>query len=252
MFQRQSIFSNIPPIIKNILIINALAFIAMLLFSKGFSIPGIGFTRIDLNSIFGLYTPGSNQFHFFQYITYMFMHGGFEHIFFNMLALFMLGSAIERTWGSQKFLFYYLATGIGAGLIYVLVAFIRARFIAASLPPEIVSEIYEKGFSILSEYKNYVDTTAASLNRIVNVPMVGASGAVFGILLAFGMLFPNEYIYIQLIFPVKAKYFVMIYGALETFLMLQNNRGDNVAHLAHLGGMLVGFIIIRFWQRKQF
>jgi membrane associated rhomboid family serine protease len=252
MYQQRSFFGNIPPVVKNILIINVLAFFATYLFARGINIPGIGFTRINLNSLLGLFTPGSEQFYFFQYLTYMFMHANLTHIFFNMFAVYMFGRALERVWGPQKFLFYYLATGIGAALLFVLVAFIRAKFLAASLPPNLVTEIYTKGFEILSNQQNYVNETAATLNHIVNVPMVGASGAVFGLLLAFGMMFPEERIYLYMVLPVKAKWFVMGYGAIELYLMLVNQPGDNVAHLAHLGGMLVGFIIIRLWRRKQF
>ncbi|MGQ1785828.1 MULTISPECIES: rhomboid family intramembrane serine protease [unclassified Saccharicrinis] len=254
MYQQQGFFSNIPPVVKNLLIINVLIFFATYIFVQGVNIPGIGYTRIDFNEIFGLYTPGSQQFSFYQYLSYMFMHSSrdFTHVFFNMFAVFMFGRILERTWGPQKFLFYYLVTGLGAGVLYVLVAFIRAKMMAASLPPEIVSEIYAQGHSILSSGKNYVNETAASLNHLVNVPMVGASGAVFGLLLAFGMMFPNEQIYLYMIIPMKAKYFVMGYGGLEIFLLMQNNPGDNVAHLAHLGGMLFGFILIRFWRKKQF
>ncbi len=250
--QRQSFFSNIPPIVKNLLIINGLMFFATYLLSKGISIPGIGYTRIHLDKLLGLYTPGSHQFYFFQYITYMFMHGSIEHIFLNMFALFMFGRILEKIWGPQKFLFYYFATGIGAALLYVLVAFIRSKMIASGLPPEAVQRVYNEGFSVLSQNKNYVDATAASLNRIINVPMVGASGAIFGLLLAFGMLFPEERIYLYMVLPVKAKWFVLGYGAIELFSTIANNPGDNVAHLAHLGGMLVGFILIRFWQKKHF
>ncbi len=252
MFQRQSFFSNIPPIVKNLLIINGLMFFATYLLTKGITIPGIGYTRIELDNLLGLYTPGSHQFHFFQYITYMFMHGSIEHIFLNMFALFMFGRILEQIWGPQKFLFYYLATGIGAGLLYVLVAFIRSKMLASGLPAEAVQEIYTNGYSVLLEHKNYVDSTAGTLNRLVNIPMVGASGAIFGLLLAFGMLFPEERIYLYMLLPVKAKWFVIGYGAVELFSTLANNPGDNVAHLAHLGGMLVGFIIIRFWKKKHF
>ncbi len=252
MYQRQSFFSNIPTIVKNLLIINGLMFFATYLLSKGINIPGIGFTRIELDSLLGLYTPGSQQFHFFQYISYMFMHGSIEHIFLNMFAIFMFGRILEKVWGPQKFLFYYFVTGIGAALLYVLVAFIRSKMIATGLPPEAVQRVYTEGFSVLSQNKNYVDATAASLNRLINVPMVGASGAIFGLLLAFGMLFPEERIYLYMVLPVKAKWFVIGYGAIELFSTVANNPGDNVAHLAHLGGMLVGFIIIRFWQKKQF
>ncbi len=252
MYQRQNIFSNIPPVVKNLLIINGLAFFAMYIFTQGVSIPGIGHLRFDLNKILGLYVPGGSEFKFFQYVTYMFMHGNLTHIFFNMFAVFMFGRVLERVWGPQKFLFYYLATGIGAALLYVLVAFIRAKLLANSLPPEMVTEIYTQGHSVIMNGKNYVDSTAGSLNALVNSPMVGASGAVFGLLLAFGMLFPEEQIYLYMIVPLKAKYFVMGYGAIEIYLMLQNNPSDNVAHLAHLGGMLFGFILIRYWKKKQF
>ncbi|SMO87463.1 Membrane associated serine protease, rhomboid family [Saccharicrinis carchari] len=251
MYRQRSIFSNIPSVVKNLLIINALAFFAMYIFSQGVNIPGLGLVRFDLNVILGLYTPGSEHFKFFQYISYMFMHGNLTHIFFNMFAVFMFGRILERTWGPHKFLFYYLVTGIGAGLLYVMVGFIRAKLLAASLPPTLVNDIYVHGQSILFSNKNYVDSGAASLNLLVNMPMVGASGAVFGLLLAFGMMFPDEYIYLYMLVPVKAKYFVMGYGGLEIYLMLQNNPGDNVAHLAHLGGMLFGFILIRLWRKRN-
>ncbi|TLX72170.1 rhomboid family intramembrane serine protease [Labilibacter sediminis] len=252
MYQQRSFFGNIPPIVKNLLIINGLAFFGMYILSRGVNFPGLGFTRIDLNSILGLYTPGSEHFQFFQYITYMFMHGNLTHILFNMFAVYMFGRILERVWGPQRFLFYYFVTGIGAGLLYVLVAFIRAKVLAAGLPPNIVTEIYQGGQDVLMSGKNYVDEAAGSLNYLVNIPMVGASGAVFGLLLAFGMLFPEEKIYLYMVVPIKAKFFVMGYGAIEIFLMLQNNPGDNVAHLAHLGGMLFGFILIKYWQRKHF
>ncbi len=250
--QRQSFFSNIPPVVKNLLIINGLVFFATYLLGKGIQIPGLGFTRIDLNSILGLYTPGSSNFKFFQYITYMFMHGSFEHVFFNMFALFMFGRILERVWGPQKFLFYYLVTGIGAGLLFVLVAFIRAKMIASALPADLVSEVYEKGFSIIKQSYVFTNADAQTLNTIINVPMVGASGAIFGLLLAFGMLFPEERIYLYMLLPVKAKWFVIGYGAIEVIMMIQSQHGDNVAHLAHLGGMLFGFILLRFWRKKQF
>lgn len=251
--QRQSFFSNIPPIVKNLLIINGLMFFATYLLSKGISIPGIGYTRIELDEILGLYTPGSEKFHFFQYITYMFMHGSLEHIFLNMFALFMFGRILEKIWGPQKFLFYYFATGIGAGLLYVLVAFIRSKFLASGLPPNIVSDIYTYGLSLKEtpEVEMHKETVISIL-RIFYIPMVGASGAIFGLLLAFGMLFPEERIYLYMVLPVKAKWFVLGYGAIELFATIANNPGDNVAHLAHLGGMLIGFILIRFWQKKHF
>ncbi|WP_075590361.1 rhomboid family intramembrane serine protease [Labilibacter marinus] len=252
MYQQNSFFSNIPPVVKNLLIINGLAFFAMYIFSAGVNIPGIGFTQFDLNKILGLYTPGSPQFKFFQYITYIFMHGDLTHLFFNMFAVFMFGRVLERVWGTQKFLFYYLVTGIGAGLIYVLVGFIRAKMLANNLPPEIVANIYEYGFDYNEKINVAYHSSVISLIRILHVPIVGASGAVFGLLLAFGMLFPNEKIYLYMILPVKAKFFVMGYGAIEIYLMIQNSATDNVAHLAHLGGMIFGFFLIKYWKKKQF
>lgn len=252
MYQQQSFFSNIPPVVKNLLIINGLAFFAMYIFSNGVHIPGIGYTRFDLNDILGLYTPGSEHFHFFQYITYMFMHGDLTHILFNMFAVFMFGRILERVWGPQKFLFYYFVTGIGAALLYVLVAFVRAKVIADSLPPNIVADIYSNGLQMLkTPQTDLYNDSIISLLRILYMPMVGASGAIFGLLLAFGMLFPNEKIYLYMILPMKAKWFVMGYGAVELFYMFKNQPGDNVAHLAHLGGMLFGFILIKYWQKKE-
>jgi len=252
MFQQRSLFCNIPPVVKNLLIINALAFFAMFLMKQGINLPGLGFIRLDLNKILGLYTPGSEHFHFFQYITYMFMHGSMTHIFFNMFALFMFGRILEQVWGPQKFLFYYFVTGIGAGLINVVMSFIRVKMVSADLPPEAVAEVYQKGQSILLWNQNYVDASLATLNELINIPMVGASGSIFGLLLAFGMLFPEEKIYLYMLIPLKAKWFVIGYGALELYYSIMNQPGDNVAHLAHLGGMLFGFFLIRHWRKTSF
>ena len=253
MYQQRNMFGSIPTVVKNLLIINGLVFFATYIFSSGVSIPGLGFNRIDLNQILGLYTPGSNYFNFWQYFTYMFMHANITHVFFNMFALYMFGRVLEKVWGAQKFLFYYLATGIGAGLLYVLIAFIRAKYIAAGLPPELVSDVYTQGLNLLETPEVLAHKSdVISLLRILNIPLVGASGAVFGLLLAFGMMFPNEQIYLYMVMPVKAKYFVMGYAAIEIYLMLQNNPGDNVAHLAHLGGMLFGYFLIRYWKKRNF
>ncbi len=252
MYQQRPMLGGIPPIVKNLLIINALAFFAMYLMQKGVTIPGIGYTKIDLNSLLGLYTPGSKHFYFFQYLTYMFMHGNLTHIFFNMFALFMFGRVLERVWGPQKFLFYYLVTGIGAGLINVLISFIRVKMITAQLPPEVVNEVYTKGQDLLLNYQNYANDSLGTLNHLINVPMVGASGAIFALLLAFGMLFPEERIYLYMLLPVKAKWFVIGYGAMELYSTIFTQPGDNVAHLAHLGGMLFGFFLIRHWRKTQF
>ena len=169
-----------------------------------------------------------------QLITYMFMHGGFQHIFFNMFALWMFGRTLEQVWGPKRFLFYYMVCGIGAGLVQELVQYIQ--YVTELSQYDSVNT----GIAVIpmAEYLNLMTT-------------VGASGAIYGILLAFGMLFPNSQMFVFPIpFPVKAKYFVMGYAALEIFLGLGAST-DGVAHFAHLGGMIFGFILIMYWRKKN-
>lgn len=196
---------SLPTITRNLLLINVLALLANGVFGMFMASQGK-----DLNSYLGLYYIGSPYFQIYQLVTYMFMHGGWIHLIFNMFALWMFGGIIERMWGPKKFLFYYLACGIGAGLTQEAVQFL--------------------GFA------NPLSST------------VGASGAVFGILLAFGMLFPNERLFIIPIpFPIKAKWLVIGYGALE--LVQAFGYNDGVAHFAHLGGMIFGYFLIRYWAK---
>ena len=196
-YQTSTSFSLFPPAIKHLLIINLLVFLAMMT-------PGLA------NYVFGLgalWPLGHPNFMPWQFVTYMFLHGGFGHILFNLFALWMFGQSIENLWGTRRFVIYYFITGVGAALLHIAI-------------------------------------TAA------DVPMVGASGAVYGILLAFAMMFPNRPI--MLIFlpvPIKAKYFVMIFGALELFNGVANLQ-TGIAHFAHLGGMVVGYILIRIWGMK--
>ena len=172
---------------------------------------------VDLADYLGLHFFMADRFNAIQLVTYMFMHGGFTHLFFNMFAVWMFGRILEQVWGPKRFLFYYLACGIGAGIIQEVVQYI--------------------------EY----DTVLSAYDRIV-----GASGAVYGILLAFGMLFPNQPMFIfPLPFPIKAKYFVIGYAVIELYSGLANSGADNVAHFAHLGGMIFGFILIMYWRRKN-
>ena len=231
----------LPPVVKNLLIINTLFFLATMAFS------GLG---LDLTRYLGLFFPSSKQFGVWQLVTYMFMHGGLMHIFFNMFALWMFGNVLENVWGPKKFLNYYLITGIGAGLTQILVAYIRLKSHELSLSPEEVKMIYNDGYQILMSGKNYSNPAMGFYNIITNVPTIGASGAVFGILLAFGMMFPNSLIYVYFAIPVKAKYFVMIYGAIELISGISNNANDNVAHFAHLGGMVFGYFVIVYWKKK--
>jgi membrane associated rhomboid family serine protease len=245
MFEtKNSIWGNLPIIVKNLLVINILLFLATVVAEKSF-----GF---DLNRLLGLHYFESSDFKIYQPITYMFMHGSFSHIFFNMFALFMFGGLLEQTWGSKRFFTYYMVTGIGAGLVQMIVCYFRVTALSQNLPAELVEMVHNEGLNILLQSKNYIDPTMASLNLAINSVTVGASGAIFGILLAFGILFPNIPLYIMFIpIPVKAKYFVIVYGIIELYLGFANHSGDNVAHFAHLGGMLFGFILIYLWRKKK-
>lgn len=242
-YYRPSGFSILPPIVKNLLLLNIAMFVltAILQYTM----------RYDLTDVLGLHYVGSANFKPLQFVTYMFMHGGFSHILFNMFALWMFGSAIEHVWGPQKFLMYYLVTGIGAGILQVVFQHIQLMDINEVLSPEQVQIIKTQGAEVMSQGMNYTDSLMAKYNAIMNAPTVGASGAVFGLLLAFGMLFPDSKIYLMF-FPIgiKAKYFVMFYGLFELYMGIQNNPGDNVAHYAHLGGMLFGFLLIYYWRKK--
>lgn len=233
-------FSILPPVVKNLLIINGLFFLATIGLSSW----------IDLTDYLGLHYPVSQLFMPHQLVTYMFMHGNIGHIFFNMFALWMFGNALENVWGPKRFLTYYMVTGIGAGLLHLLVMYIQIVNIEAKVSPEMIAQVREAGYSILQEGQNYSDPLLGKLNMLYNTVTVGASGAVFGILLGFGMLFPNSLIYVFFAIPVKAKYFVMIYGAIELYFGFSNNPGDNVAHFAHLGGMIFGYLLILYWKKR--
>lgn len=218
-------FRQIPPITKNLLIINVLAYLAAVVM-KG--------SGIDFNEIFGLHFFMADNFHLYQLVTYMFMHGGVTHLFFNMFALWMFGCVIEQTWGSRCFLWYILACGVGAGLFQE-----AAQFVQYAVEGLAAYNMVNVGGMIIptSEYLNMWVT-------------VGFSGAVYGILLGFGMTYPEERIFIfPLPVPIKGKWFVMLYAAIELFSALSTSS-DGVAHIAHLGGMAVGYIIIRHWRQQ--
>ena len=218
-------FRQIPPITKNLLIINVLAYLAAVVM-KG--------SGIDFNEIFGLHFFMADNFHLYQLVTYMFMHGGVTHLFFNMFALWMFGCVIEQTWGSKRFLWYILACGVGAGLFQEAVQFVQYAVEGLA-----AYNMVNVGGMIIptSEYLNMWVT-------------VGFSGAVYGILLGFGMTYPEERIFIfPLPVPIKGKWFVMLYAAIELFSALSTSS-DGVAHIAHLGGMAVGYIIIRHWRQQ--
>lgn len=233
-------FTMLPLVVKNLLIINALFFLGTL------ALESMG---IDVTRHLALFYPESKLFRPWQLVSYMFMHGNFTHILFNMFALWMFGNVLENVWGPKRFLNYFLITGIGAGLVHALVGFIRIQTVGADLPPQLYSQVYNEGYELLLSGQNWIDARG-TINMIMNVPTVGASGAVFGILLAFGMMFPNSLIYIYFAIPIKAKYFVILYGAIELVSGISNRAGDNVAHFAHLGGMIFGYLAILYWKKK--
>ncbi len=240
---RQSIFSNLPPVTKNLLIINTLIWVATWLVGRK-----IG---LDISDLGGLHYFSSPLFNPAQLLTYMFIHASFMHLFMNMFALFMFGGLLERTLGSARFLFYYISCGIGAALIQEGVYAIMIGNAESHLTPQMIDEVMKNGAGIIAQGMNYVEPALGHFNILLNNATVGASGAIYGILLAFGMLWPNMPLYIMFIpVPVKAKWMVAGYAGIELLLGLQNSMGDNVAHFAHLGGMLIGLIMILYWKRS--
>lgn len=217
--------NNLPTVTKNLLIINVLCFFGALVARR---------YGLDLNDMLGLHFFLASDFKLFQLITYMFMHADFQHIFFNMFAVWMFGRTLEMVMGPKRFLTYYMVCGIGAGLVQELVQFVvyatqLTHYDAVNTGVEVIP---------MAEYLNLMTT-------------VGASGAVYGILLAFGMMFPNTQMFVFPIpFPIKAKYFVIGYAVIELLSGL-GSSGDGVAHFAHLGGMIFGFLLIMYWRKKQ-
>ncbi len=238
---RPSGFSILPPVVKNLLIINGLFFLATITLSQ-----------VDLIEMLGLHPFESRLFKPYQLVTHFFMHGGLAHIFSNMFALWMFGNALENYWGGKKFLIYYLLTGLGAAALHLGIMEFQIHRLMAEMSPEDIEAVLFEGPGLLKSLQNYTDPNLAQLNQLLNTSTVGASGAVFGVLLAFGMTFPNTIIYVYFALPIKAKYFVMLYGAFELYAGIQNNPGDNVAHFAHLGGMIFGYFLIRYWNKTRY
>lgn len=221
----QQIMNNIPPVTKNLIIINALMFLGTIVAQRH---------GIDLAEYLGLHFFLADNFNVAQLFTYIFMHASFTHLFFNMFAVWMFGRILEQVWGSSRFLTYYLICGIGAGVIQEAVQYVFYETVLSGYSS------VNTGYSVIpmQEYLGLMTT-------------VGASGAVYGILLGFGMLFPNERMFVfPLPFPIKAKFFVIGYAIIELLSGLANNPGDNVAHFAHLGGMIFGFLLILYWRKK--
>jgi len=218
---------RIPPFTKNLLIINLIAFLATVV---------LQLRGVDLSDIGGLHFFMANDFHFYQFITYLFLHANFMHILSNMFGLWMFGCVIENVWGPRKFLFYYISCGIGAGFLQEIAQLGQFYMTITAQDPSVTfSEIFAIG-----------EQLSGQLNAWTTI---GASGAVYAVILAFGMTFPNERLFIiPFPFPIKAKWFVLGYVAIEFFSAL-GSSGDGVAHTAHLGGMLFGFLMIRYWNR---
>ncbi|HRP31810.1 MAG TPA: rhomboid family intramembrane serine protease [Agriterribacter sp.] len=221
-------FQVLPVVVKNLLIINGLVFLAQVTFEQ---------TRLgSLENLFALHDVHSVYFRPHQLVTHLFMHGSFGHIFFNMFALWMFGSVLENYWGAKRFLIFYIACGLGAGILHLGVLYyenVPIMQLFHSLPVDQQEELlYSPTFK-------------------VNTATVGASGAVFGCLAAFGYLFPNSLIYLYFFIPIKAKWFVLMYAAMEFFMGVRNSAGDNVAHWAHLGGALVGFLLVLYWNKRN-
>ena len=234
---------KIPVVTKNLIAINILMAVASYVLAERFG--------IDLKDYLGLHFFMSENFMPHQLVTYMFMHGGLSHVFFNMFALFMFGRTLEYVWGAKRFLFYYLLAGVGAALVQEAVGAMRFFSMAATLAPGDVSTVVNEGYAALQQGMNFVNPSLAELNIVLNSTTVGASGAVYAILLGFGMLFPNDRLFIfPLPVPVKAKYFVIGYALIELYMGTAGSP-DGVAHFAHLGGMLFGFILIVVWRKKK-
>jgi len=239
---RPTSFSQLPDVIKNLLIINGLLFFATI------SLDSYG---VDLVKWLGLHQFQSPDFMPHQLVTHFFMHANFTHLLFNMFALWMFGKILENVWGGKRFLIYYMITALGAAALHLGVSQYEIISLQNQLNTNDLTTLLENGRSILASNQNYSHPIMGKLNQLINTPTVGASGAVFGILLAFGMLFPNTLLYLYFAIPVKAKYFVIVYGLLELYAGLSNNPADNVAHFAHLGGMLFGFILLKYWQKNH-
>lgn len=234
-------FRNLPPVTKNLLIINVLIWAAM------FFVPSLEHVLMRWCALYYVESPGFNAA---QLITYMFMHTEFTHLFFNMFALLMFGGIIEWTLGSKRFLFYYMSCGIGAAIVQEIVYAIMVSKYHTMFPGAEFSEIVQQGWVAMQHGKIFSDPTLASLSIMVNAPTIGASGAIFGILLAFGMLYPNREMYLIFIpVPIKAKWMVIGYGVLELLLGI-GSVNDGVAHFAHLGGMIFGFFLLYYWKKR--
>jgi membrane associated rhomboid family serine protease len=239
--------NNITGAIKHLIIINVILFV------------GPQFMKLDFSNLLALHFPKNEHFGIWQYITHMFMHGSFGHILFNMYGLWAFGAPLEKMWGKNKFIFFYFSAGIGAGLVYTLVNYYQFNeiynlFINAGLQQSEIITILESAKTNDLRVIEYI--TQEQFNRIIglyNAKAVGASGAVYGVLVAFGMYFKDAKLaLIFLPIPIAAKYFIPILIAFDVFFGMTDYSIGNIAHFAHIGGAIIGFIIAWYWKKNQY
>ena len=236
-------FSVLPPVVKNIILINIVMLFADYTVGRVYG--------INLSGILGLHFPKSELFMPLQLVTHIFMHGGLLHLFFNMYALFIFGQVLEQVWGAKRFFIFYMVCGLGAAFVHETVNLFQYEKIMSEISSGQLEMVLNEGTELFRNRQVFTNELMRDLQLILNTPTVGASGAVFGVLLAFGMLFPNTQL--MLIFPpipVRAKYFVAIYGVISLYLAI-TQPGSNIAHAAHLGGMLFGYLLIRYWRKTS-
>ncbi|MDX2361200.1 MAG: rhomboid family intramembrane serine protease [Crocinitomicaceae bacterium] len=240
----RNLFANMPDVVKNLLILNVLFFLATVVMQ------GQG---IDLHRMLGMHYPSSNLFRPYQVITHFFMHGDFYHLLFNMFGLVIFGSHLERTWGKKRFFIFYFVTAIGALFLHTLVQGIEIYQITGEIFPQFdVYNIREVAGNRITWDVNPGTQAYADASSHYVVGILGASGAVYGLLMAFALLFPNtQFMLLFPPIPIKAKWMAIILGAMALYQAYQNSAEDSVAHFAHLGGMLFGFILIYIWRKDR-
>ncbi len=253
--------NQITPAVKNLLIVNFILWLATMVCDR-FA------PSIDLTAWLGLHYWSADNFHFWQPITYMFMHGGFDHIFFNMFALYMFGSTLEYAWGSKRFLIFYFVAGLGAALVQELVWTIEYQpmlsAVAKAAEQGSAAGIlnYEETLRHFLHFNYPLESAGQSelirINELISTSLpsalttIGASGCIFGLLFAYGWLFPDAKVFFIFVpIPIPSRIFVAIYAFIELFLGVANFSFDNVAHFAHLGGMLFGWLLLLYWRRKR-
>ncbi|MGB1102730.1 MAG: rhomboid family intramembrane serine protease [Crocinitomicaceae bacterium] len=236
----QNIFRNMQPVVKNLLIINGLFFLATIVLEK---------QGIYLETILGLYYVDSNAFEPYQLATHFFMHGGLGHIFFNMFGLVVFGNVLEQVWGAKRFLIFYFVTALGAAFLYQMVQGIEIYQAAGTFFPDLDDnyKVLVNGY----EYSPGNPTNNMAAINILSTRVVGASGAIYGLLGAVAFLFPNTTVYLYFAIPIKMKWLALILGGVALLMGIQDNPGDSVAHFAHLGGMLFGLLLVKIWQKDN-